>query len=132
MALVKTIGPDKSYIDYYQGISTSRRGLQNCFGIRVKEDHCCAVVKVGDAEPFAFGNHYPLPVKFDTLASPIRNTLENHLMNYPASDLGEVLSRKKSFQEALDSTNQANDCNRQSEVCFISMLDRARIAQRKF
>ena len=103
MALVKTISPDKSYIDYYQGVSTSRRGL-NCFGIRVQEDHCCAVVKVGDAEPFAFGNHYPLPVKFDTLATPIRNTLENHLMNYPASDLGEVLSRKKSFQEALNST----------------------------
>jgi hypothetical protein len=30
--------------------------------------------------------------------------MDTQLMNYPASDLGEVLSRKKSFQEALDTT----------------------------
>ena len=101
---MKTIGPDNSYIDYYQGVCISRRGLQNYFGIRVQKGYCCAVVKIGDAEPIAYGNRYPLPLKIEALASPIRNTLDDHLMNYPDSDLAEVLSCKKSFQEALDFT----------------------------
>ena len=102
MTPVKIIGPDKSYIDYYQAGCGTRRGFQNCFGIRVTQDHCCAVVKIGDARPFTFGNGYPLPVKIHALASPLRNTVENHLLNHPGSDLLAVLAGKKSFQEALN------------------------------
>ena len=104
MALVKTIGPDNSYIDYYQGIVPTRRGLQNCFGIRIKEGQCCAVVKIRDAQPFTFGEFYPLPVKMYALPSPLHSTVENHLLNYPTSDLLEVLAVKKSFQEAVNSS----------------------------
>jgi hypothetical protein len=104
MVLVKTIGPDNSYVDYYQGVSVSRRGFQDCFGIRVEKGHCCAVAKVGDGQPFTYGNRYPLPLKIDTLASPILNILDGHLMNYPNADLIEVLHGKKSFEEAVNSS----------------------------
>jgi hypothetical protein len=50
-----------------------------------------------------FGKHYPLPVTINTLASPLRSTVENHLLNYVGSDLLDVLAGKKSFQEALNS-----------------------------
>jgi hypothetical protein len=106
MAPVKTIGPDKSYIDYYQAVFATRRGFQNCFGIRVEESHCCAVIKIGDAQPFTYGNRYPLPVKIDILSIPMCNTLDYHLMNYPSSDLPEVLHGKKSFQEAVNSATE--------------------------
>jgi hypothetical protein len=106
MVPVKIIGPDKSYIDYYHGVIASRTGLQNCFGIRVEQDHCCAVIKIGDAQPFTYGKCYLLPVKIDILSNPMRNTLDDHLMNDPSSDLLEVLSRKKSFQEAVNSSSE--------------------------
>src|SRR3981081_3638559 len=105
MAPVKTIGPDRSYIDYYQAIVSIR--LQNRFGIRVQQDHCCAVVKIGDAQPFTFGEFYPLPVKMYALPSPLHSTVENHLLNYPGSDLLEVLAGKKSFQEAVNSSTES-------------------------
>jgi hypothetical protein len=47
--------------------------------------------------------NYPLPVTINTLASPLRSTVENHLLNYVGSDLLDVLAGKKSFQEALNS-----------------------------
>src|SRR6266705_1675474 len=106
MTPARTIGPDKSYIDYYHGVIASRRGLQNCFGIRVNQHQCCAVIKIGDAHPFTYGKCYPLPVKIDTLSNPMRNTLDDHLMNDPSSDLLEVLSRRKSFLEAVNSPSE--------------------------
>jgi hypothetical protein len=106
MVRVKTIGPNKSYIDYYHGVIASRRGQQNSFGIRVQQDHCCAVIKIGDAQPFTYGNRYSLPVKIDTLSNPMCNTLHDHLMNDPSSDLLAVLSGKKSFREAVDSPTE--------------------------
>ena len=103
---VKIIGPDKSYMDYYHGVIASRIGFQNCFGIRVTQTHCCAVIKIGDAQPFTYGNRYRLPVKIDTLSIPMRNTLDDHLMNYPSSDLFELLAGKKSFQEAVNFSSE--------------------------
>jgi hypothetical protein len=102
-ALVRIIGSDNSFIDYYQVVVATRRGLQNRFGIRIKQGQCCAVVQIGDGPPLMFGKHYPLPVTINTLASPLRSTVENHLLNYVGSDLLDVLAGKKSFQEALNS-----------------------------
>ena len=104
MTPVRTIGPDNSFIDYFNGEYASRRGLTNYFGIRVEEGQCCAVVKIGDARPFRFGKYYSLPMKIDTLPNPLRNTVDDHLLNCPSSDLLEVLAGKKSFQEAVNSS----------------------------
>ena len=104
---VRTIDPDKLYIDYFQAGFTLHKGFQNCFGIRVEEGHCCcAVVKIGNAQPFTYGKRYPLPLKIHALASPLRSTVENHLLNYPGSDLLAILAGKKSFQEAVNSPTQ--------------------------
>jgi hypothetical protein len=35
--------------------------------------------------------------------SHVRMIVDNHLMNHPSSDLMDVLTGKKSFQEAMDS-----------------------------
>lgn len=106
MTPVRAIGPNNSFIDYFNGEYASRRGLTNYFGIRVEEGQCCSVVKIGDAQPFRFGKCYSLPVKIDTLPSTVRITVDDHLLNYPSSDLLEVLAGKKSFREAVDSPTE--------------------------
>jgi hypothetical protein len=114
MALVRTVGPDKSFIDYYQAVCATRKGLQNCFGMRIANGHCCAVVKIGNVQSFPYGPRYPLPVKIYDLPNPLHNTVENHLLNFPASDLLEVLQGRKSFQEAVNAPPEiepANDSN---------------------
>jgi len=100
---VKTIGPDKTYIDYFQGGYCPQRGVTNCFGIRVEEGCCVAIAIVGDGQPFTFGKYFLLPLESDTLPSPIRIVVDDHLLTYPSSDLDDVLAGKKSFQEALHS-----------------------------
>jgi hypothetical protein len=62
--------------------------------------------KIGDAQPFTFGERHPLPVKMYALPSPLLNTVENHLLNYPSSDVLEVLAGKKSIQEAVNSSTE--------------------------
>ena len=91
---VNTTGLDGTYIDYFD--------IVHHFGIRVLEDRCLVVIQIGDGQP-TFGPTQPIPVRLETVPSPVRMIVDYHLMNYPTSDLMDVLTGKKSFQEALDS-----------------------------
>ena len=94
---VKTTGLDGTYIDYFN--------IVHHFGIRVLEDRCLVVIQIGDGQPI-FGQPHQIPVQFETVPSHVRMIVDNHLMNYPTSDLMDVLTGKKSFQEALESPNK--------------------------
>ena len=89
---MKTIGLDGTYIDYFN--------MVHGFGIRVLEHRCWVVIQIADGQPI-FGQAHQIPVQFETVPSHVRMIVDDHLMNYPASDLMDVLTRKKSFQEAL-------------------------------
>src|SRR5437660_1559844 len=84
--MVSVNRPDKSYIDYFQGVCASLE-RSNLFGIRVRPGFCFAVVKNGDGQPVSFGKKYPIPVRLETLPSHLRMVVDNHVLNYPASDL---------------------------------------------
>jgi hypothetical protein len=88
---MRTVGPDFGYIDYLQRLNAVQRGLTNRFGIRVCKGICTAL-----------GTDYPLPVEIETLPSHVRIIVDNHLLNYPDSDLMDLLTGRKSFQAALD------------------------------
>jgi len=94
---VKTTGLDETYLDYFN--------LVHGLGIRVLEDRCLVVIQVGDGRPI-FGKAHRIPVQLETAPSHLRMIVDDHLMNYPASDLMDVLTGKKSFQEALESPNK--------------------------
>lgn len=98
---MKTIGPDKTYIDYFQTVC-ALNGL-NLFGIRVAERRCSVVVKTGDGPPNTYSKHYALPVELQTLPNHVRRIVEDHLWSYPGSDLADVLAGEKTFHEALES-----------------------------
>ena len=91
---MKTIGLDETYIDYFN--------MVHHFGIRVLEDRCLVVIQIGAGQSI-FGQAHQIPVQLETVPSPVRMIVDDHLMNYPTSDLMYVLTGKKSFQEALDS-----------------------------
>lgn len=91
---VKTTGLDGTYIDYFNTV--------HLFGIRVLEDRCLVVIQIGDGQ-FLLGPVHQIPVQLETVPSHVRMIVDDHLMNYPTSDLMDVLTGKKSFQEALDS-----------------------------
>jgi hypothetical protein len=99
---MKLVALDKTHVDYFQSICASGRGLTSCFGIRVEEGRCVFLAKIGDESASTFGKYYPLPAAPETLPSHLRIIVDDHLLNYPSSDLAEVLAGKKSFQEALD------------------------------
>jgi hypothetical protein len=44
-----------------------------------------------------------MPVQFETLPSYVRMVLDDHVHNNPSSDLLDLLTGRKSFQEALES-----------------------------
>ena len=90
---MKTTGLDGTYIDYFN--------IVHHFGIRVLEDRCFVVIQIGDDQPI-FGHAHQIPVQLETVPSHVRLIVDDHLMNYPTSDLADVLTGKKSFQEALD------------------------------
>jgi hypothetical protein len=94
---VKTTGSDRTFIDY---INVVHR-----FGIRVIEDRCSVVIHVGDGQSI-FGKTCHIPLQLDTAPSLVRMIVDNDLMNYPNSDLTNVLTGKKSFQQALDSSSR--------------------------
>ena len=91
---MKTIGLDGTYIDYFN--------MVHGFGIRVLEHRCWVVIQIADGQPI-FGQAHQIPVQFDTVPSHVRMIVADHLMNFPISDLMEILTGNKSFQEALDS-----------------------------
>ena len=91
---MKTTGLDGTYIDY----SNTVHG----FGIRVLEDRCFVVIQIEGGQP-VFGHPHQIPLQLEIVPSHVRMIVDDHLRNYPTSDLMGVLTGKKSFQEALDS-----------------------------
>ena len=97
---MKTVSPDRSFIDYWQDYGTGRKSH---FGVRVWEDRCCAITNVGSANPALLGKEHPLPVDFSETAPKhsVSNITGEHMYHHPESDLLPVLTRKKRFSEAL-------------------------------
>jgi len=106
---VKIIGPDNTYIDYFQGICRLQEGLTDRFGIRVREGLCPAVVKPGDRQANAYGREFPLPVQLEMLPIHVGMIVYDHVLNYPAYDLADVVTGKASFQQALGSPNNEEE-----------------------
>lgn len=94
---MKTRSLDETYIDYLN--------MVHGFGIRVLEDRCLVVIEIGEGRPI-FGQAHQIPVQLETVPSHVRMIVDHHLMNYPTSDLMDVLTGKKSFQEALGSKDK--------------------------
>lgn len=103
---MKAIGPDKTYIDYFQGGSASIQTSR--FGVRIEQTRCFALVQIGDQRPFTFGAPGPIPIpkKLSALPAHILTVVSDLLLNDQHSDLAEVLTGKKSFQKALASTTE--------------------------
>ena len=100
---MRVISADRTFIDYFQNVSSIHRGLTNLFGIRVFEGRCVAVVKTGDGQPCTLGRTYPFPVKVQSLPGYLQVMLDDYVLHYPGSKLTDVLVGRKSFQETLDS-----------------------------
>ena len=100
---MRVISADRTFIDYLQHVTSIHRGLTNLFGIRVLEGRCEGVVKTGDGRPCTLGKTYPLPVKVESLPSYLQVMMDDYILNYPGSELTDVLVGRKSFQEALNS-----------------------------
>ena len=98
---MKEIG--QNHIDYWQCFYPLDGGQKNRSGVRLREGRCWALFQLGDDEPFTFGNPYEFPLELSHLPSYIRFIVDHELLDYPNSDLAEVLVGKKSFQAALDS-----------------------------
>lgn len=60
---------------------------------------CVVVIQIGNGQPI-LGEAHQIPVQLETAPSHVRMVVDDYLMNYPTSDLMDVLSGKKSFQEA--------------------------------
>ena len=100
---MRVIGPNKKYIDYFQGAIASPEVLSKRFGIRVRPEFCSVVAKNGHGDGNDSGKQYHIPLEHEQLPSHVRMIVEDHVLNYPASDLIDVLTGRKSFQEALES-----------------------------
>ena len=95
---MRKIGPD--FIDYWQGpFDPASSGSR--FGLRLREGRIWALIKLGDGPPDTPGVGYPIPVKIENLPAYLEMIVDDHLLNYPSSDVLDVLTGKKSFQEAL-------------------------------
>ena len=96
---MKDFGLD--YIDYWQSVCQAQWGLTTLFGIRVQDSFCSAVNTIDGVQSMAFGRLYQIPVQLEILPTYLRMIIDNHLLNCPNSDLMDVLTGRKSFQDAL-------------------------------
>src|SRR6266550_2936429 len=94
-----SIGPD--YIDYWQSDCAVQRGLTSRFGIRVKEGCCSAVSSISGGHSNTFGRLYQIPVQIELLPTYLRVIIDNHLLSCLKSDLMDILTGKKSFDDGL-------------------------------
>ena len=106
---MKVTDPDKTYIDYFQGAWCLREGLANRFGVRVREGLFLAVVKIGDGQVTACGKEFRIPLQLEELPTHVRIIISDHVLNYPAYDLADVVTGKASFQQALGSPNNEEE-----------------------
>ena len=93
---MRRIGPD--FIDYWQG--SCGLSSRSRFGLRFRDSRIWVLLKLGDEPPNTFGVGYPIPVEIKTLPAYVRMILDDHLLNYPSSDLMDVVAGKRSLQEA--------------------------------
>jgi hypothetical protein len=100
---MRTAGPDRTYIDYWQNYGSGAQVLKSHFGIRVWEDRCCAITNVAAETPSFFGNPHRIPVDLSAAAAQhsLSNIVSEHMNHHPDSDLVAVLTGGKSFREAL-------------------------------
>src|SRR5882757_1325437 len=96
---MKDVGPN--YIDYWQKVCAAQRGLTSSFGIRVQDGCCLAVTSINGGQPNTFGKRYQIPVQLEILPTYLRMIIDNHALSYPHSDIMDVLTGRKSFQDAL-------------------------------
>src|SRR5258705_187375 len=61
--VLRVVGPDKEYVDYFQGLIASPEALSNLFGIRVRPEFCSVIAKNGDGHAKDGGEQYPLPLQ---------------------------------------------------------------------
>ena len=101
---MRKIGPD--FIDYWQGSCDSAKSLRSRFGLRLRDGHIWVLVKFGDEPPNTHGIGYPIPVAIESLPAYVAMIVNDHLLNYPSSDLMDVLTGKE-FCE----------CRRDLEAC---------------
>jgi hypothetical protein len=99
---MKRVNREGRYIDYFQSLSPSSQALTNRFGVRIRDGRCFALIMIGEQEPTTFGNSYQIPVPPEALPSHLRIVVDDHCLNYPDSDLIEVLSGAKSLHDALN------------------------------
>jgi hypothetical protein len=96
---MKTISPDRTYIDYWQDYGT---GKKSHFGIRVWADHCCAITNVGAKNPSLFGDPHKLPIDHSGKGQhSLNNVIDEHMHRHPDSDLVAVLTGAKAFRDAI-------------------------------
>jgi hypothetical protein len=98
---MKAIG--SNHIDYWQHFYLVQRGLKNRFGVRIQDGHCWALIQIADQRPMTFGQRHDIPVDLSILPSYLCMIVDNYQLNYPSSDLVEVLAGKKSFRSSIDS-----------------------------
>jgi hypothetical protein len=100
---MKTPSADQTFIDYWQDYGT---GKKSHFGIRVWAHQCSAITNVGAENPKLFGNPHGLPVDPSGTEGQhsLNNVIGEHMHRHPDSDLLAVLTGKKSFKDALESS----------------------------
>jgi hypothetical protein len=99
---MKTISPDRTYIDYWQNYGTEQRVLKSHFGIRVWADRCSAITNVAAPAPNLFGKTYGTPIQLSDMAGKhsVANVTNEHMSHHPDSDLFAVLTGTKTFRDA--------------------------------
>ena len=100
---MRTVSPDRTYIDYWQNYGTDQQMLKSHFGIRVWENRCCAITNVAAAAPNLFGEPHAIPVNLSQASAQhtLSNVASEHMNHHPDSDLLAVLTGQKPFREAL-------------------------------
>ena len=91
----------QNHIDYWQSFCPVQRGLKNRLGVRVQDGRFWALIQIGNSEPYTFGPPHDIPVELSMLPSFLRLIVDQHFLNEPSSDLFEVLTGEKSFEEAI-------------------------------
>ena|SRR5579862_2839307 len=100
---MRIVATDKTYIDYFEDAHCVGRGLTTRFGLRVADGACSGVVEIPDVKPFTFGKSYATPIELAALPSEVHMVVDDHVLHHPESDLLDVLTGKKSFQDAIAS-----------------------------
>lgn len=100
---MRTVGTDRTHIDYWQSARVVHRGLSTRFGLRLSASSCQSIVRIGDQAPKVFGKAHPLPAERASLPYFLDLVVQDHMLNCAYSDLMEVLCGQKPFRAAVES-----------------------------